>query len=586
MAPMLIELTVRNFAVIAETRMAPGPALNVITGETGAGKSLLVDALEFVLGGRADRDLIRGGAEKAFVEAVFQLPRDAGWREKLSEHGVELDEDGTLVLAREVHREGRSLCRINGRTVPVGTIREAGALLVDIHGQGTHLSLLDPRYQLAVLDAYAGLDAQREAVAAAVAKLRQLQHELAQLEAAAEQAEHQRDLLKFQVDEIESAGMRPGEEAELLRERGLLTHAQAVQEACAAAYEALYDGAANANDLIGRALLVLGRSPDPDGGLAAHMTPLEAAAAHVEEAARGLRAYAEAIEDDPARLEAIEERLELLKRLKRKYAGPGASEDAVLAFAVQAARELDGIEHADERRAALAAEMETATQDAGTLASHLSGKRAGAAQAIAQAVAQELAGLGMERAAFTAELRQAAAPDGLPGSGGERYAYNRTGIDEAEFLVETNKGEGFKPLAKVASGGETSRMLLAIKGALRAASGMPTLVFDEIDTGVGGRAGNVVGYKLWELARVSQVLCVTHLPQIAAFADSHFRVGKEIVEDRTYANAEALSASARVDELAAMLGGGPSASLDGAARELLERAAAFKRKGDNSGPAS
>ncbi len=573
MARMLAELTVRNFAVIQETRVTPTPGLNVITGETGAGKSLLVDALEFVLGGRADRELIRAGADAASVEAVFQLPNDSPLYKALAEQGITVDEDGVLVIWREVHPEGRSLCRINGRTVSVGAVREAGALLVDIHGQGTHLSLLDTRFQLSVLDAYAGLEAEREAVASTLGELRRLRQELTDLNAGAAEAERERDLLVFQLDEVESAGLRPGEEAELLEQRDLLAHAQDLQEACAEAYEALREGPANAGDLIARALLALGRSPHLPSDAAQHIAALESAAAQIEEAARGLVAYAQSIEHDPARLEEVEERLDLVRRLKRKY---GGTEEAALPFAEQARAEMERIEQADERRAGLEARLHTALQHSGTLALQLSIKRRRAAESLALDAVRELAGLGLAQITFQVTLAQRESEDGVPAPDGHRYAFNRSGIDEAQFLVETNKGEGLKPLAKVASGGETSRMLLALKSALRGASGVPTLVFDEIDVGVGGRAGDVVGRKLWELSAVSQVLCVTHLPQIAAYADSHFRVDKALVDGRTHAHAEPLAPEARVEELAAMLGGARSERLDNAARELLERAAGVK----------
>ncbi len=568
---MLAELTVRNLAVIEETRLVFGPGLNVITGETGAGKSLLVDALAFVLGGAADRGMMRRGADSMSVEAVFAVS-EPRVREALAELGVEVDEDdGVAVLYREVHKEGRTVSRLNGRAVPVSMLRAVGGALVDVHGQGSHLSLLDPRFQMRVLDDFGVLGEQRNAVERAVAETRRVQGELADADAAIRDAEQRRDLLAFQVDEIEAAAPVDGEEDALLRERNVLEHAESVRDACAAAYQALSEDDRNAADLAAEALDHLRRAPGAAEALGAQVEVLESAVAQLGDVAREVRRLAESVESDPARLAEIEERVELLRRLKRRY---GGSESAVLAFAEDARAQLERIETADERREKLERALVEASSSAGALAAGLSEARRSAAGRLREAVAAELREVGLERASFDIAVERDEADDGLPAPDGNRYAFSPGGIDRVTFAARTNPGEESRPLAKVASGGETSRMMLALNSALQTASGAPSLVFDEIDAGIGSRAGEVVGRKLWTVGRRAQVLCVTHLPQIAVWADTHFRVGKAVQDGRTYSGAESLSDDERVGEVAGMLGSG--ASVAQAAREMLEHAARGK----------
>ena len=569
---MLAELTVRNLAVIEETRLAFGPGLNVITGETGAGKSLLVDALVFVLGGAADKEMMRRGAHSMSVEAVFSV-NEPQVRETLAELGVETDdEDGVAVLYREVHREGRTVSRLNGRTVPVGVLRNAGGALLDIHGQGSHLSLLDPRFQMRVLDDFGGLGEQRSAVEQAVAEVHRLRGELADADAAIREAEQRRDLLAFQVGEIESAAPVDGEEEALLRERNVLEHAESVRDACAAAYHALSEGDRNAADLAAEALDHLRRSPGTAEALGEQTAVLESALAQLSEVAREVRSLAESVESDPARLAEIEDRVGLLHRLKRKY---GGSETAVLGFAEDARAQLERIETADARRQELERALAEAGQSTGARAYELSDARQQAAAALSDAVAAELREVGLERASFDIAVEQEETDDGLPAPDGRRYAFSPSGTDRVTFAARTNPGEESRPLARAASGGETSRMMLALNSALQTASGAPSLVFDEIDAGIGSRAGEVVGRKLWTVGRRAQVLCVTHLPQIAAWADTHFRVGKAVEDGRTYSGAESLSDEERVGEVAGMLGSG--ATVGQVAREMLERAAQGKK---------
>ena len=569
---MLVEITVHNIAVIEETRLVFGPGFNVITGETGAGKSLLVDALEFVLGGAADRDLMRLGASSMSVEAVFSTIDDAQARETFEALEVEIDDEGLVVLFRETHKEGRTISRLNGRAVPVSVVRAVGAALVDIHGQGSHLSLLEPRFQLHMLDDFGGLTGQRLDLEKAAAAVKRLRDDLRGAISSTHEAEQQRDLLAFQLNEIESANLAEGEEEALLRERALLQHAEAILEACALACEVLYDGEKSATDLAAEAVHHLRRAPDPAGVLTTQVDAIESASAQLADAVREIRAFADGIESNPERLAEVDARVELLNLLKRKY---GGSEAAVLAFAEDARARLEAIENQDSRREELERALAEASDQAGTLAWALSEARVEAAQALALASEVELQEVGLGRVALRVEVSRDIDDDGLPAPDGARYAFSSDGIDRVTFTVRTNLGEEAKPLARVASGGETSRMMLALKSALRARSGAPALIFDEIDAGIGGRAGEVVGRKLWAVAEHAQVLCVTHLPQIAAYADVHFRVGKSVLGERTYAGAEALGEGERVTEIAEMLGG-ESASLAQAAREMLDSAAEVK----------
>ncbi|HXG43076.1 MAG TPA: DNA repair protein RecN [Dehalococcoidia bacterium] len=573
---MLAELVVRNFAVIEEVRVSFSPGLNVLTGETGAGKSLIIDAVGALLGSRLDADAVRAGAASAQVEGVFLLSEEVRERlaSALEEAGVPLDDE--LVVVREVSQAGRNLARANGRTVPLSLLREVGRRLVDVHGQTEHLSLLDRRLHLDCLDAFGGLLAQRRQVASAAARVRSLRRRLEELSRDEREAARERDLLEFQVREIEAAALRPGEEEELREERERLVHAQALQEAAQTAYHALYAAEGySASDALARAQASLQSVARLDPRLRDILSALEGVAAEVEEAARSLRAYAAQTEHDPQRLEQVEERLEAIARLRRKY---GDSIEQVLDYARRARERLSLLVSGEEERQRLESELRQAEEEAGALASALSRSRREAAAALEQAVARELADLGMGHVAFRVELEQEEDGSGLPVDG-RRLAFDESGVDRAEFLVATNPGEPLRPLAKVASGGEMSRFLLALKGALAMADPVPTLIFDEIDVGIGGRSAEVVGRKLWRLARRHQVLCVTHLPQIAAYADAHYRVSKEVVLGRAFSQVQALSEEERLRELAAMLGGPrPSERLLATAREFLSRARHWQRE--------
>jgi len=572
---VLAELVVRNFAVIEEVRVSVCPGLNVLTGETGAGKSLIIDAVGALLGSRLDADTVRTGAQSAQVEGLFILSEDVRRQVEasLEEAGVQVEDE--LVVIREVSSAGRNLARVNGRTVPLSLLREIGRRLVDVHGQSEHLSLLDTRRHLEFVDAFGGLLERRAQVAGAVARVRSLRRELESLARDEREAARERDLLEYQLQEIEAADLRPGEEEELKEERERLAHAQALQEAAQSAYHSLYAAEGySAFDMLGRAQSSLRAVANLDRRLADILSSLESIAAELEDAARALRAYAAQVEHDPRRLEQVEERLEAIARLKRKY---GDTVEGVLEYARQARQRLSRLVSAEEERERLEAALREAEEEAARLALALSEARHEAARSLEEVVARELADLALGHVGFQVALAQEEDDEGLP-AGGRRLAFDETGVDRVAFFVATNPGEPPRPLARIASGGEMSRFLLALKGALAAADPVPTLVFDEIDVGIGGRSAEVVGRKLWALSRRHQVLCVTHLPQIAAYADAHYRVTKEVVLGRAFSQVQALSEPEQAAELASMLGGPrPSERVLASARELGSPAPQWKR---------
>ncbi len=551
---MLRELYIRNFGIIDELTVTFAPGLNVLTGETGAGKSLLVDAVTAILGARAQAEWIRGGADKTIVEGIFELEGDILERVNALLRREGLDEEGnTLILSREVRATGRSIARINGRAVTAALLGELGRLLVDIHGQGEHLSLLRPRAHLFLLDRYAHLEERRAEIAENIARLRAIRRELEHLRTHERELAQRADLLAYQIREIEQAALEPGEDEELDIERQRLAHAEHLIENVETAILALegeVGTVAGALDLLGEVEARLGRLTDLDPSLEPLASQAAALAEQVNDLLRALTTYREQVEFNPQRLEEVEERLALIRSLKRKY---GDTIEEILAYAEQAAQELAQIQGADERIAELAAQENTLRREIGALAAELSQRRAEAAQRLARAVEAELKDLRMPHTRFRVAIHHIEDPEGLP-VGGRFLAFDSTGVDHVEFLVSANEGEPLRPLARVASGGETARLMLALKSVLAHADPVPTLIFDEIDVGIGGRLGGVVGRKLWQLARTHQVLCVTHLPQLAAYGDWHLHVSKHRTDGRTHVRVHPLEGEERIQELAAMLG--------------------------------
>ncbi|MER3400613.1 MAG: DNA repair protein RecN [Thermoflexus sp.] len=574
---MLVTLHVRDFAIIDEVTLELGPGLNVLTGETGAGKSILVDAVALLVGGRADAEMIRAGAERALIEGLFHL--DAGMAASLAvilePYGLlEEEPPEELVLSREIRLGGRHVARINGHLVPLHVLKEVGQALVDIHGQSEHLSLLRPREQLELLDRYAGVGELRAALAERVARWRAVRQEIERLRQDEREKARRVDLLRFQIEEIEAARLQEGEEEALLQERNRLAHAEQLAQLTEVLYRALYEGedpAPSALDRLGEAARALQALARIDPTFQPYLETMEGLMAQVEDLARMARDYREGIAFNPRRLAQIEERLDLLRRLKRKY---GDTVAEVLAYARRAKQELEALLHAEERLGALEEEAEALLREIGELGARLSRRRQEAGERLAQEVEAQLAELRMAGARFQVVLERIPDAEGAYADGG-RWAFDATGLDRVTFMIAPNVGEGLRPLARIASGGETSRLMLALKVALARADPVPTLIFDEIDQGIGGRVGAVVGEKLWRLARHHQVLCVTHLPQLAGFGDVHFKVEKQVVGDRTVARVRRLEGEERVEELAQMLGGTGRAAAQ-SAREILSQVERLK----------
>ncbi len=574
---MLAELHIRNLAIIDEVHLQLLPGFNILTGETGAGKSIILDAIMLLIGGRADRNLVRAGSDRAVVEAAFNL--DARLQTLinplLAAEGLEAEEVGVLSLGREVRENGRTVCRINGRAVSLSLLEEIGDLLVDIHGQGEHLSLLKPKAHLPLLDAYAGLEPERGRLAEQVNGLRALQRELNSLQQDERLIAQRIDLLSYQVQEIDAAQMRPGEEAALQAERTRLANAERLMSHAAEAtglLTGLDDNTPSVADLLGQAERALAQLARIDAQQQRLLEQLQGLTYQFNDLAADVAHYQATLEANPERLTEVEERLELISRLKRKY---GDDIPAILAYRDKAARELEGFTHSEERMEELSAEIDRQLHHIGRAGLALSQQRRQAAERLARSVEAELRDLRVQ-AEFAVDF--AHLPDAKGAYVGEqRLAFDQTGIDRVEFLISANPGEPLKPMVKTASGGETARLMLALKTALAQVDATPTLIFDEIDQGIGGRIGEVVGRKLWGLATTGghQVVVVTHLPQLAGYGDSHFHVSKHVEGERTVTHVSELDYAGRVEELAAMLGTSDEHARGGAA-SLLQHAAAAK----------
>lgn len=575
---MLAELQISNFAIIHSLSLRLHERFNAFTGETGAGKSIIIDALGVVLGGRASPEMVRAGSSGARVQALFALDPSAFSRltPALERSGIEPSED--LILTREIGPTGRSTARVNGVIVPVSALREIAEGLVDITGQSEHLSLLRPAAQLDMLDAYARTGALRSGVADLYRQMRRIEDEIAGLVRDRQEAERRADMLRYQIEEIENAAPQPGEDEELIARRTLLANAEKLSGLAETAYQSLYGSSPSALDLLRGAEGALDELARFDPSLGPDLEALREAAVNVEEAALTVRRYRDSVEYDPGQLAQIEDRLDGLNRLKRKY---GATLEEVTAYARSASEELDTLEHSEERASALRHEFEGVRAALSERAIELSDARASAAQELGTRIEGALADLLMARARVEVGVtRRTGEPGAVVEVGGEPVAVDATGIDRVEILLSPNPGEPLKPMAKIASGGETARILLAVRSVLSDADQTPTLVFDEVDVGVGGRSGHVVGEKLYALTKSHQVMTITHLAQVAAYADAHYRITKRVEDGRTSTAVDELSGEEARSELAAMLGGLPvSAKSLESAGELLQRAGEWKSNG-------
>ncbi|PYM38523.1 MAG: DNA repair protein RecN [Candidatus Rokuibacteriota bacterium] len=561
---MLRELRIRNFAVIESVAVEFRPGLNVLTGETGAGKSMLIDAILLVLGARAQTDVIRSDADAATVEAVFDVEPRGPVAVTLEEAGLALD-DGVLVARRELSRSGRHRAFVNDAAVTVALLERLGDHLVEVHGQHEHQRLLEPARQLELLDRFADAEELRERVAGLVAKFRAARAEAERTRAAERDRAQREDLLRFQLSELDGARLRPGEEEELRQERRRLQHADKLTAGFAEVAALLDDDRDSATARLHRATRILGDLARLDPAVAAPVEPLDAAQAQLEEVLAAVRVLRESVLAEPGRLEAIDERLDVLTRLKRKY---GDTEEAMLKFRDEVAAEFDRFARHEEILAAEERRLGELQAELGQAAAELSERRRAATESLGPAVERELRALGMERSRFRIELERA-----------EREDVSPRGLERVEFRLSTNPGEEVRPLARVASGGELSRTMLGLTTVLAKADRVPTMVFDEVDAGIGGRVAAVVAQKLAAVAAGRQVLCVTHLAPIAARADHHVRVSKSLRAGRSRVAVEGLAGDARVEEIARMLAGERvTDTARGHARELLGASGSRERR--------
>ncbi|HEU0032311.1 MAG TPA: DNA repair protein RecN [Kofleriaceae bacterium] len=572
---MLRHLRVTNFAILSDVEIELGRGMNVLTGETGAGKSLIVEAVNLLRGGRASADIPRTGAEEAVVEAIVEVPDDLRARVASvldaaglpAEHRDDPDPAATVFIRRVIQRGGRSRTYVNGALTTAARLAELGALLIDLSGQHQHQGLVDPGRHLEIIDAFAESGELVAAMSAAWSELRRFDDELAALGGDERAREARIDYLRFQLEELDGANLAPGEDAAIEVERARLASVDLLQGAARAAEELLYGADDSARDRVASAAREIERATRVDRTLEPVARQLGEIETLIDDVADQLRAYADRLEGDPERLAYLDERLALIRRLSRKHAA--SSLDDIIAKLAELRAELDTLTGRDARLAELTANRTKAEAAAITAAAALTASRKKAARKLEKDVAAALSELGMGSARLTVVI--------------EPRALGPTGTDRIELMLASNKGEDTRPLAKIASGGELSRIMLALKLSLRRADEVATYVFDEVDTGIGGATAQVVGYQIRAIASQEsshdtnhasrQVLCVTHLPQIAAFADHHFLVEKTEVAGRTETHVRKLSATARKDELARMLGGHATSKAKAHAAELLADAA-------------
>ena len=579
---MLLELKVKEFGIIEEIDWNPCPGLNVITGETGAGKSLVIDAIEALLANRMGEDAIRHGADEAHVEGVFALPEDKRvpqLNEMLEQSGFEFD-DGVLVLSCLLQRHGRSVYRINRNLVTRGILGQIGSLMVDIHGQSDHLSLLNKDYQLMFLDAYAHVAQLRDQFSTMVTELHKVEEEFGKLDSQEKELARQEEFLKFQVEEITKADLKDGEEEELVREQTILVSSEKLKESCYEAYRAIYGEEssvtpASALERLNEAVVAIKRLAEIDGSMGEQVKYLDQTVSGLQDLARDLCSYGDRLEYDPGRMEEIQVHLDLVRNLKRKY---GQNIHEILEYAERAQRELEQISHSSERKTELSRRVDSLRKDMATLAQGLSRNRSEAAKKLEGDVVIELRDLNMSGVRFKTSVLQEPDQSGLAFPDGQRYKFNRNGIDIVEFMVSTNPSEPIKPLAIIASTGEMSRFMLALKSAFSEADNIPVLIFDEIDIGIGGRSGEIIGKKLKALSRTRQVICVTHLAQIAAYADAHFKITKVLSGNRALSKMERLEGDSMIREISVMLSGPhPTDKAFSNAQELVQKAKEWKK---------
>ena len=553
---MLKEIAIRNFAIIDELELTFSEGFNAFTGETGAGKSIILDAVSMVLGGKSDPTCVRDGSGRAVIEAVFscgdykEVIREILLREDLLDDTDFED----LMMAREIRAEGRSVARINGHNVNLSLMHEIGEYLVDIHGQSEHLSLLNPKNHIHLLDRFASNQDLLKVYHETLKKLQTVQRQLKLLRVDEEESLRQKDMLTFQINEIESARISENEEEDLKKERDRLGNIENLSKFVRQSLQYL-DGndteIPGIIDLLGLLTKSFENLAKNDSDIQTVSDSVFSISEQTNEIFDFLQRYQDRLEFDPHRLDQIEDRLMIINGLKRKY---GGNIPNVLSFALQAKEKLSHLENSEEEIENLEEQEKLFLSELSLIACQLSEKRMASARKVSHDVEKELGDLRMANAKFQISIISRENENGLMNSSGQRFAFNENGFDEVEFLIAPNPGEGLKPLSKIASGGETSRLMLALKNSLASADSIPTLVFDEIDQGIGGRVGSVVGEKIWNISQNHQVLCITHLPQLAAFFDVHFHVSKEVSNGRTRTIVCQMDRESSIHEMASLLG--------------------------------
>ena len=565
---MLRSLYIKNFALFEELEVNFTSGLNVITGETGAGKSLIIDALNYILGDRVDPEMLRSGASKSIIEGVFYLQR-VNLDDFFTSAQIENQTD-ELLLRKELSLSGRSRSFINESLVANQILKELGEMLVDLHGQHEHQSLLKIEKHIDYLDAFGDLQSQVAEVTRSYQRIKDLGKTLNQLEEQARTLREKRDFLEFQLQEIEQINPQPDEDAELAREEKLLANSEKLFEHCERVYELLYEGDDAIIGNLATASSQLSELAEIDEQFREQIEAVESASVNIEEVAKFLQHYRSAIEFNPARLEEIRLRLNQLARLKKKFGGPL---DFVLEEVQKIKENLAKVENVDEEIEKLKSQLDSEKEKFSKLCLQLSRMRQGITPKLEKAIETVLNSLGMNKAQFKVQIEQRERADGLMTKEGRTYEAAAKGCDFVEFLISPNPGEPLKPLVKIASGGEISRIMLAIKSILAEKDQIPVLVFDEIDIGISGRVAQAVGQRLKELAKSHQIICITHLPQIASLGDVHFAVEKATRGDRTTTAVKKLTQNERITEIAKLIGGEKVTEVNlKSAEELLKNA--------------
>lgn len=542
---MLLEMNIKNYVIIEHQVIALEPGLNIITGETGSGKSLVIDALSAISGGRFSKEDIRTGEAKASIEALFSLDGVDYLGGILEEYGIEVEEDKSLVITREVNIQGKSVCRINGQIVTLSMLKKIAQYLVDIVGQNEHQLLFNTVKHGEFVDDFGGAEllSVKSEVKLLTEKLGTLKDKLDSISGNASERERKLDLLKFQVDEIRNAKLRGNEDEELKNRRHLLINSEKLLKGITHVYHSLFKGEGGtrgASDLLNESIGSLAELSGIDEQLEACKTALEGMAYQLEDIKSELRAYRDRIEFNDSEIDLLEERLDLINKLKRKY---GSTIEDVLSYMEKAAKEYDELINSEKVAAAIEKEIEAVTGQYLEKAGKLSDIRKGLAEKLEKLIEKELQELNMFGSRFVIKVNR------------NEASISSNGFDRIEFLLSPNPGEPEKSLSKIASGGEMSRVMLAIKNAFSEIEKAPCVVFDEVDTGVGGQTANMVGQKIKSISRNTQILCITHLPQIACLSDNHIYVDKIVENNKTYTKIKILKDSEKITEIARMLGG-------------------------------